>query len=87
MARTVTEIRDDIEREVAKRANVYQRQQTADWGADVDNLRDERAGIEANLRYLWEELREARVEPIRRARLTGDEALAISRGVKRMALA
>ena len=87
MARTVTQIRDDIETYVAKRADVYARQQRAEWGADVDNLRDERAGIEANLRYLWEELREARVEPVRRARLTGDEALAISRAFPRMAVA
>ena len=87
MARTVTQIRDDIERAVAKRADLFRRQQACGWTPDAETMRDERAGIEASLHYLWEELRAARVEPLRRGGLTGAEAFAISRAIPRMAVA
>jgi hypothetical protein len=58
MARRMIDIRDDIEATVRRRADVYRRQ--ADSG--TPELADVRCGLDAELRLLWGELREARAD-------------------------
>jgi ABC-type phosphate transport system auxiliary subunit len=85
MARRVTEIRADIERLVAERRDIYRRQQAI--YAFSQDLADERAGLDARLRYLWEEMRQARADILRVASMSDGEARIIVGRVPRMALA
>lgn len=85
MARSMTHIRDDIERLVAERADLYRRQQGSYVYAS--DLADERAGVDAKLRWLWEELRQARADVLRVGSLTDGEARIIAARVPRLALA
>jgi len=85
MSRSVTLIRDDIERLVSERADVYRRQQ----GAYVfsDDLADVRAGLDAGLRMLWEELRFARADRLRHGELSAVESWVLVSRLPRMAFA
>jgi hypothetical protein len=85
MARRVTEIRYDIERLVAERADIYRRQQ----GIYVfcHDLADERAGLDARLRFLWEEMRQARADILRVSSMSDGEARIVVARVPRMAFA
>jgi len=85
MARSVTHIRDDIERLVSERADVYRRQQGAYVFAD--DLADVRAGLDAGLRILWEELRGARADRLRHGELSAVESWVLVSRLPRMAFA
>jgi len=85
VSRSVTHIRDDIERLVSERADVYRRQQ----GAYVfsDDLAGVRAGLDARLRMLWEELRGARADRLRVGELSAVESWVLVSRLPRMAFA
>lgn len=86
MARRVTEIRADIERLVDERADIYRRQQGV-YYVFAEDLADERAGLDARLRGLWEELRFARADRLRHGELSGFEAWVLVQRHQRLAYA
>jgi hypothetical protein len=75
MARSIPDIRDDIERTVRRRAAIYSRQSVE----QTPELADIRAGHDAELRLLWEELRTARVNLVGLADFTPEDARRIIR--------
>ena len=80
----MTLIRDDIETLVAERADLYLRQQGCVFAQD---LADARVGLDARLRMLWEELRQARADVLRVASMTDGEARLVVSRVPQLAFA
>ena len=83
MARSLVEIRDDIEYTVARRADVYRRQAKD----STPELADVRAGLDAELRILWEEYRFARVDVRSLAEFTPSDVRRIIRHNPRVVIA
>lgn len=80
----MTDIRDDIEATVIRRADVYRRQ--AQDG--TPELADVRAGLDAELRLLWQEYREARMDMVGSLRdFTPADARLLVRSNPRLVLA
>ncbi len=82
----MTLIRDEIETLVAERRELYRRQ-AEDTFAFATDLAEIRAGLDAKLRGLWEELRFARADRLRHGELSALEAWVLVARVPQMALA
>jgi hypothetical protein len=83
MGRSLVEIREEIEYAVRRRADVYRRQ-SCDGTPELAEIR---AGIDAELRLLWEEYREARVDMVGMVDLSAEDVRRIIRHNPRVVLA
>lgn len=86
MARSLSDIRDDIERATDARYEVWRELAGTGWPTN-ETLVERRAHLDARLRYLWEELREERCKTRDLLTLTREDAVRLTRSVAGLALA